>query len=101
MPTWFPLESNPELLSKYVTDLGAGGGLRVEEVLALEDWALDMVPQPASMSSGGAAREARGGDATLTRRCGGARGEHAAPAPDAPRDGAHRDGTAEAAAVVA
>ena len=46
MPTWFPLESNPELLSKYVTDLGAGGGLRVEEVLALEDWALDMVPQP-------------------------------------------------------
>ena len=32
MPSWFPLESNPELMSKYVFDLGATDGLAVEEV---------------------------------------------------------------------
>lgn len=42
MPTWFPLESNPELMNKYITSLGAQG-VGVQEVLSVEDWALDMV----------------------------------------------------------
>ena len=46
MPTWFPLESNPELMSKYIADLGASEGLRIEEVLSVEPWALEMVPGP-------------------------------------------------------
>ena len=44
---WFPLESNPEVMTTYC----AGLGLNVEktqfiDVLSTDDWALDMVPKP-------------------------------------------------------
>ena len=44
-PRWFPLESNPDVMTMYISDLGAEG-VRVVEVLSIEDWALDMVPGP-------------------------------------------------------
>lgn len=46
MPQWFPLESNPELMTKYILDLGAASSLEVVEVMSIEEWAFDMVPQP-------------------------------------------------------
>uniref|UniRef100_A0A0G4HGH7 Ubiquitin carboxyl-terminal hydrolase n=1 Tax=Chromera velia CCMP2878 TaxID=1169474 RepID=A0A0G4HGH7_9ALVE len=43
---WLPLESNPEVLTKYARALGAPENVYFAEVLSIEDWALDMVPQP-------------------------------------------------------
>jgi hypothetical protein len=48
---WFPLESNPELVNKYVTQLGfdalSDGSLyEFVDVFSTESWALDMVAQP-------------------------------------------------------
>lgn len=46
---WLPVESNSELLSSYSTQLGLPEetGLQFHDVLGTEDWALEMIPQPA------------------------------------------------------
>jgi ubiquitin carboxyl-terminal hydrolase L3 len=44
---WFPLESNPTLINKYIRQLGFDTSLyEFVDVYSTEDWALDMVPQP-------------------------------------------------------
>lgn len=44
---WFPLESNDAVMNKYIDGLGVDTSkMQFNEVLSLEDWALDMVPQP-------------------------------------------------------
>lgn len=47
--TWFPLESNPDLLNWYVTKLGFDASKhQFVDVFSTEPWALDMIPQPVS-----------------------------------------------------
>lgn len=42
---WFPLESNPENLNKYIHRLGFDTSLyRFTDVFSTEDWALEMIP---------------------------------------------------------
>ena len=42
---WFPLEANPEVMNKYCDGLGfKTDAYEFADILALEDWALDMVP---------------------------------------------------------
>jgi ubiquitin carboxyl-terminal hydrolase L3 len=42
---WFPLESNPDNLNKYIANLGFDTSLyRFTDVFSTEDWALDMIP---------------------------------------------------------
>ena len=42
---WFPLEANPEVMNKYCDGLGFNTeAFEFADILALEDWALDMVP---------------------------------------------------------
>ena len=42
---WFPLESNPELLNKYISKLGFDTSLyRFTDVFSTEAWALSMIP---------------------------------------------------------
>ncbi|CAB9524488.1 terminal hydrolase isozyme L1 [Seminavis robusta] len=44
---WFPLESNPELINKYISKLGFDTSLyEFTDVFSTEDWAMDMIPQP-------------------------------------------------------
>ena len=46
---WFPLESNPEVMTQYAGKLGldtSSDGLWFHDVLSTEDWAFAMVPQP-------------------------------------------------------
>ena len=44
---WFPLESNPSLLNKYISKLGLDTSLySFVDVFSTEDWALAMIPQP-------------------------------------------------------
>ena len=46
---WFPLESNPEVMTLYAGKLGldvSSSGLWFHDVLSTEDWALEMVPKP-------------------------------------------------------
>ncbi len=43
---WLPLESNPDVLSKYCWELGMPATLSFEDVLSFESWALEMVPRP-------------------------------------------------------
>ena len=44
---WFPLESNDVVMNKYIEGLGVDvSKMQFNEVLSLEEWALDMVPQP-------------------------------------------------------
>lgn len=43
---WFPLESNEEVMNKYIQGMGVEGKVAFNEVLSLEDWAIGMVPQP-------------------------------------------------------
>lgn len=44
---WFPLESNPQIMTAYVKNLGVDmSTLGFHDVLSTEDWALEMVPQP-------------------------------------------------------
>lgn len=46
---WFPLESNPALLNRYISKLGFDTSNHAfADVLSTEQWALDMVPQPVS-----------------------------------------------------
>lgn len=45
---WFPLESNPEVMTKYAEELGLDTSVfQFHDVLSTEDWALEMIPQPA------------------------------------------------------
>lgn len=41
-----PLESNPNVVNKYLCKLGFDKRFSIHELLSLEDWALDMVPRP-------------------------------------------------------
>ena len=44
---WFPLESNPQLINKYISKLGFDTSLyEFTDVFSTEDWAMDMIPQP-------------------------------------------------------
>lgn len=43
---WFPLESNPTVINKFVGKLGLSPTVTVHDVLAPEDWAVDMLPGP-------------------------------------------------------
>ncbi|KAF4657862.1 hypothetical protein FOL47_008285 [Perkinsus chesapeaki] len=43
---WLPLEANPEVMTSYARGLGLPSFLHFTDVLSVEDWALDMVPQP-------------------------------------------------------
>ena len=44
---WFPLESNPEVMNKFITQLGfSTGEYCLTDVFSTEEWALDMVPKP-------------------------------------------------------
>jgi ubiquitin carboxyl-terminal hydrolase L3 len=44
---WFPLESNPQLINKYISNLGFDTNLyEFVDVYSTEDWALEMIPQP-------------------------------------------------------
>eukprot|EP00527_Entomoneis_sp_CCMP2396_P005484 CAMPEP_0198142704 /NCGR_PEP_ID=MMETSP1443-20131203/5428_1 /TAXON_ID=186043 /ORGANISM="Entomoneis sp., Strain CCMP2396" /LENGTH=251 /DNA_ID=CAMNT_0043805781 /DNA_START=148 /DNA_END=903 /DNA_ORIENTATION=+ len=46
---WFPLESNPTLMTDYVQKLGFDTSLyEFYDVFSTEDWALQMIPQPVS-----------------------------------------------------
>lgn len=46
MVHWLPLESNPEVMNKFLTGLGVPGAWSVNDVLGLDDDLLAMVPQP-------------------------------------------------------
>jgi ubiquitin carboxyl-terminal hydrolase L3 len=44
---WFPLESNPDVMNDYMGRLGLNvAKYSYEDVVSLEDWGLEMVPQP-------------------------------------------------------
>jgi ubiquitin carboxyl-terminal hydrolase L3 len=44
---WFPLESNPEIMTAYIKSLGVDTTSYVfHDVLSTDDWALEMVPSP-------------------------------------------------------
>ena len=44
---WFPLESNPQLINKYIANLGFDTSLyEFVDVFSTDDWAIDMIPQP-------------------------------------------------------
>jgi ubiquitin carboxyl-terminal hydrolase L3 len=44
---WSPLESNPEVLNQYLSDMGfCTAKFSFHEVLCFEDWAYQMVPKP-------------------------------------------------------
>lgn len=46
--TWFPLESNPDVMNEYMGKLGMNTDLyNFVDILSVEDWALDMIPKPA------------------------------------------------------
>jgi hypothetical protein len=43
---WLPLESNPDVMNKYMHKLGLPKSHCFHDVLSFEDWALAMVPRP-------------------------------------------------------
>jgi hypothetical protein len=43
---WLPLESNPEVMITYLNKFGLKDGIEFHDLLALDDWALEMVPRP-------------------------------------------------------
>ena len=44
---WYPLESNPDTINKYAESLGLNlKEYCFQDVLCLEDWALEMIPKP-------------------------------------------------------
>jgi ubiquitin carboxyl-terminal hydrolase L3 len=44
---WFPLESNPAVMTDYVAKMGfPSDAFSFCDVLSTEDWALEMVPTP-------------------------------------------------------
>jgi len=46
MVRWLPLESNPEIMNKFLSDVGVPSSARVTDVYGLEPELLMMVPQP-------------------------------------------------------
>ena len=46
MKHWRPIESNPEVLTEFARQLGLKDSLNFHDILAFEDWALEMIPQP-------------------------------------------------------
>lgn len=46
MANWIPLESNPEVINKYMTKLGLESGAEFGDVYGCDDGLLDMVPDP-------------------------------------------------------
>ncbi|EDV31323.1 uncharacterized protein Dana_GF15299 [Drosophila ananassae] len=46
MSTWTPLESNPEVLSKYIHKLGVSPSWSVTDVIGLEEETLAWIPRP-------------------------------------------------------
>ncbi|EDW43660.1 GM23432 [Drosophila sechellia] len=46
MLTWTPLESNPEVLTKYIHKLGVSPAWSVTDVIGLEDDTLEWIPRP-------------------------------------------------------
>ena len=44
--TWLPLEANPDLLTSYCRQLGLPEEVAFHDVLAVEEWALEMIPHP-------------------------------------------------------
>jgi len=46
MANWIPLESNPEVINKYMQKLGLESGAEFGDVYGLDDCLLDMVPDP-------------------------------------------------------
>ncbi|EDW75802.1 uncharacterized protein Dwil_GK15133 [Drosophila willistoni] len=46
MSTWTPLESNPEVLTKYIRKLGVSPSWSVTDVIGLEDEMLEWIPRP-------------------------------------------------------
>jgi ubiquitin carboxyl-terminal hydrolase L3 len=45
-PRWLPLEANPEVMNKYVTNLGVGDSFQFCDVFGLDPDLLAMIPQP-------------------------------------------------------
>mmetsp|Transcript_19119 Transcript_19119/g.27351 ORF Transcript_19119/g.27351 Transcript_19119/m.27351 type:complete len:229 (-) Transcript_19119:1385-2071(-) len=46
--SWFPIESNPEVINSYAERIGLDtGNFCFQDVLSTEEWAVAMVPQPA------------------------------------------------------
>ena len=44
---WMPLESNPEVINTFIAKMGLNtNNFCFQELLGLEDWALEMIPQP-------------------------------------------------------
>ena len=44
---WMPLESNPEVINSYIAKMGLNtNNYCFQELLGLEEWALEMIPQP-------------------------------------------------------
>ena len=44
---WFPLESNPTLLNRYITNLGfSTARYGFVDVYSADEWALDMIQRP-------------------------------------------------------
>lgn len=44
---WMPLESNPEVVNPFIQKMGLKTDLySFQEMLAIEEWALEMIPQP-------------------------------------------------------
>ncbi|KAH8413001.1 hypothetical protein KR009_007377 [Drosophila setifemur] len=46
MLTWTPLESNPEVLTKYIHKLGVSPAWSVTDVIGLEEETLEWIPRP-------------------------------------------------------
>ncbi|XP_030384247.1 ubiquitin carboxyl-terminal hydrolase [Scaptodrosophila lebanonensis] len=47
MSTWIPLESNPEVLTKYIHKLGVSPAWSLSDVIGLDDEMLEWIPRPA------------------------------------------------------
>lgn len=46
MAVWLPLESNPDVLTKYIHKLGVSSDWSLTDVIGLESEALEWIPQP-------------------------------------------------------
>lgn len=44
---WMPLESNPQVINPFIAKMGLKTEFfSFQQMLSIEDWALDMIPQP-------------------------------------------------------
>ncbi|KAH8413004.1 hypothetical protein KR009_007376 [Drosophila setifemur] len=46
MVTWTPIESNPEVLTKYIHKLGVSPAWSVTDIIGLDEETLEFIPQP-------------------------------------------------------